>query len=236
MATAALVPIDANGAAPAKARNEKSNYLGTLYEIASDLQALVDTEEMVPPELLAQFHADLTGQQAKATQKLNSIYGFLRHLALNQETLKTEITRLQRVKKSSENATDRMYDLVQGVIEALGPDAAGKYKKLKCDYASFFVTPKPSHLQVEDPEAVPAKFKTIHVELPLETWNGLLAMLHCDDASFDDPGYVMEQALIAAGETAKKSLDEKRVKAAIEAGEDVPGADLHIGELTLVVR
>jgi hypothetical protein len=204
----------------------------SMFELEQDLEALLDTESLVPPEQEAEFYAQLATQLEASIDKRDRVGQFMRHCELQAANCDAEIERLLKRKQTFEAANRRMRQYVQAVIESLGPDAKGKPKKLEGKTITFSLRAKPGSIEIADESAVPAEFKSIVVKLPLETWQ-----LICDefrtDAEDEDP---MWQEIQRATAQASCTVSKSAVKEAIERGADVPGADLTIGGYSLVVK
>jgi hypothetical protein len=123
-----------------------------------------------------------------------------------------------------------MRQYVQSVIESLGTDAKGKPKKLEGKTVTFSLRARPASVEITDELLVPAEYKSVVVKLPLELWQ-----LICDEFQNDEDDPVW-QDLKKACESASCTVSKGAIRQAIEAGLEVPGADLTIGGHTLVVK
>lgn len=196
----------------------------SLYEIEQDLAALLDTEALVTEEQEAEFRGDLAVALEASVEKRDRVGQFLRHCDMQAANCDTEIKRLQERKKSFEAAEGRMRQYVQLVIEGLGPDAKGKPKKLEGKAITFSLRACPVSVEIADPGLVPSAYKTVTVTLPMPLWQSVLASVPDLDRN---PLHVSK---------AIETISRTAVKAAIDRGEEVPGADLNIGGYSLVVK
>lgn len=78
-------------------------------------------------------------------------------------------------------------------------------------------------MEVTDESSIPSEYKTLTLKLPAVTWEQLL------------DGLDVEQRLTVLGlvKTPEVSVDKRSVKAAIDGGAEVPGANLAIGRHSL---
>ena len=134
-----------------------------------------------------------------------------------------EIDRLRQRKATCERALARLEDYVIGTIESLGTDSKGRYRKLEGKTTTFSLRACPPSVEVTDELAVPAKHKTLTLRLPAVTWEQLL------------DGLAVEQRAAVLGQVKSPeiSVDKRSVKAAIDGGTDVPGANLTTGRHSL---
>jgi hypothetical protein len=108
-------------------------------------------------------------------------------------------------------------DYVLGYIMAQSIDAKGKFPKLMGKTTVMSARANPISTEIINEEAVPARYKTAVVEMPLELWQDLSGNL-------------------TGGTLKAVKVDKTAIKEAILAGEEVLGADLQIGKYSLVVR
>ncbi len=78
-------------------------------------------------------------------------------------------------------------------------------------------------MEVTDEPAIPAEYKTLTLKLPAVTWEQLL------------DGLDVEQRVAVLGQvkSPEVSADKRSIKAAIDGGADVPGANLATGRHSL---
>lgn len=108
-------------------------------------------------------------------------------------------------------------------IESLGTDGKGRYRKLDGKTTTFSLRACPPSVEVTDESSIPSEYKTLTLKLPAVTWEQLL------------DGLDVEQRLTVLGlvKTPEVSVDKRSVKAAIDGGAEVPGANLAIGRHSL---
>lgn len=200
----------------------------SLYELEQDLQAFIDTADLVSEESQDEFQREFAEALQRSVEKRDRAGQFLIHCQQQQENCDKEIDRLKARKRSFEVAEKRVRMYVQGVIESLGTDAKGRPRKLEGNTVTFSLRAKPPAVEITNDEAVPAKYKSITVTLPLHIWEALFS--DCDES---DPIWAEFKA---AGVLGERCVIKKAIREALDAGEDVPGADLSIGGYSLVVK
>ena len=210
MAVLAVVPSPAVTAAP-------------LYVIESYLAALVETAELVSPEQEQEFRAELRSALVNAVEKRDRVGQFLAHLEQQIEFANLEINRLKQRKAAFERALARLESYVIETIENLGTDEKGKYRTLEGRTTTFSLRLCPPSVDVTDEAAIPADFKTLLLKVPAVAWEQLL----------DGLGIDQRAAIVAKVETPEVRVDKRSVRAAIESGAHVPGADVVFGRHSL---
>jgi Siphovirus Gp157 len=211
MAVLAVVPSPAVTAAP-------------LYVIEDRLAALIETAELVSveqeQEFRAEFQAALT---AASVDKRDRAGQFLAHLEQQIDFAKFEIDRLRQRKATCERALERLENYVIGTIENLGTDGKGKYRRLEGKTTTFSLRACPPSVEVADETAIPSEYKMLLLKLPAVMWEQLLDGLEVEQRS----------AVLGQLKSPEVTVDKRSIKAAIDAGVDVPGASLAIGRHSL---
>jgi hypothetical protein len=159
-----------------------------------------------------------------AVDKRDRVAQFLSHLEAQAAFAKAEIARLQERKAFFERATEKMEGYVIHVIEAIGPDAKGKYPILEGRTVTFSIKDCPPSVEIKDEAAVPADYKAITVTMPALKWEDLLDSLELEQRA----------GLLDAVGKPKATVSKTAIKAAIGGGSQVSGADLTVGKKTLV--
>jgi hypothetical protein len=210
MAVLAIVPSPAVTAAP-------------LYAIEEHLAALIETAELVPPEQEQEFLTEFRSALTTAVEKRDRVGQFLAHLEQQIEFASFEIERLKKRKAAFERALARLEAYVIEAIEDLGTDHKGKYRALEGRTTTFSLRACPPSVEVTDEAAVPAHFKTLLLKVPAVMWDQLLDGLDVDQ----------RDAILAEVRIAEVKIDKRSIRAAIESGAHVPGADVVIGRHSL---
>ena len=157
---------------------------------------------------------------AAAQEKREKVAQFILHCEAQAEFAKAEAERIRARGKVFSNAAERVRAYVLGYILAQGADLKGKFQKLLGKTTSMSARSNPASVEILNEEEIPAKYKWVRVELPLEVWYQIVDQMPNETA------------------TATKSMDIDRraIKEAIGRGEDVAGADLNIGKYSLSIR
>jgi hypothetical protein len=198
----------------------------SLFTLEADLVSWFDTVEMVQPEDEEAFIADFQIAMTAAVAKRDAVGGFLAHLDAQVEFAATEIDRLRRRKQAFENASERLKEYVVRTILALGTDAKGKPRKLEGERFSFSIRKNPASLEITDAMAVPPEFKTVTITMPGAVLERVLDALDVELAA----------EMLERCTDDSIAVDKPRVKAAIAAGDAVPGAQLAEQRFGLVRR
>lgn len=210
MAALAVVPSPAVTAAP-------------LYQIEEYLAALVETADLVPEDQEREFRAEFESALATAVDKRDRVGQFMAHLEQQIEFARFEIDRLRQRRAVYERALERLEQYVITTIEHLGQDARGKYRRLEGRTITFSVRSCPPSVEVTDEPAIPAAFKSLTIRLPAVVWERLL-----DSLELEERAAVLEQV-----RNPEIVVDKRAVKAAIERGAMVAGAELITGRHSL---
>ena len=210
MAALAVVPSPAVTARP-------------LYQIEEYLAALVETADLVAPEQEQEFRAEFQAALSSAIEKRDHVGQFMAHLEQQIAFSKLEIERLRARKATYERALERVKDYVISTIEHLGRDSRGKYRRLEGRTITFNLRACPPSIEVTDESAVPAAYRAFTLRLPAIVWEKLLDLLDVEERA----------AVLGEARSPEVSFDKRALKAAMERGTTVPGAELHTGRHSL---
>lgn len=149
----------------------------SLYSLAEDLTAWLDTRECTDPDSEERKECDravetFVGQLAT---KVDSVSWMLGHLESQAAFAAQEIKRLQDRKRFFEAAQEQLEQYCVRVIEAL-PEPKKGARKIEGASSTLSIRPSEGAI-LTDEAAVPAEFKTAVVEMPAKTWE-LLVKLH----------------------------------------------------------
>ena len=194
----------------------------TLYELEDNLVAMMDSEPTDEEQHLAWLD-DLARYTEVAVAKRDSVIRFLRHLDLQAANVDAEIARLSALKASYESGKDRVSKYVIRILEAL-PEPKKGSRKLEGSIGVLSLAKKPGRTEIPDPDAVPWEFQDATVVLPAVEWRRIEKAL---EEMFE------KEPLAKRLSYSPRKAD---IKAAIQAGEEVPGAHLSDGENRLVVK
>jgi hypothetical protein len=187
----------------------------TLYDAEDALVSLAECVETVAPEQEAEFLAEFGRALATAVEKRDRVGQFLSHLEAQAEFAKHEIERLRARKAAFEDAAERIKRYVVRVIEAQGADAKGKYPKLEGRTVTFSLRKSPATVEIRNEAEVPVDYKAISLTLPVPLFESVMDALDCDLAG----------RLLDRSRQEDITLDKRAIKAAIDSGTAVPGAD-----------
>jgi len=194
-----------------------------LYLIEDHLAALIETAELVSPAQEQEFRVEFQAALNAAVEKRDHVGHFLAHLEQQIDFARFEIDRLRQRKATCERALARLEDYVIETIENLGTDSKGRYRKLEGKTTTFSLRACPPSVEVTDELAIPSEHKTLTLRLRVVTWEQLL------------DGLAVEQRISILGQvkSPEVSVDRRSLKAAIDGGADVPGANLTTGRHSL---
>ena len=190
-----------------------------LYDLEVHLAALVDTEEMVPPEQEAEYQTALQRTLTEVVEKRDRVGQFRLHLVSQINLAKAERQRLQEREAIYQRALDKLDAYLTYVVENVGLDAKGKRKKLEGKTLTIGLRGCKRRVELTDEAAVPTKYKRVTVTLTAETWEMMIDSLDLE---------LREQVL---GEVANPKIDVDRTLAYSDLAADVaiPGASLSGG-------
>jgi len=242
-AARALAPIVAphmeEGAAvnaPSGGKAEKTSAV-SLFDAFDDVQALITTEEGgIDEEMRTEFEQALQASREVAAAKVDRCIQFHSRLKAEIEFHREEEGRIATHRKTVENALERYRKYLAFVVGQFGerkPKKKGSDElgpaALKGNTGSISLREGGSEAVVEDVEAIPPQFIKTSVTLTLDVWSELL------DAYQDKHGEEARVNLLHALKV-KQDVDLAAVKASIEGGTEVPGADLSFKDASVVVR
>lgn len=133
----------------------------TLYQIEDDLQALLESEEMVTPEREQEYRLQLAEQLKLAVDKRERVGQFIRSCDLMKANIKAEIERLKALSDRYDTAQDRAEAYAAFAIQQMGADTRGNYPKLVGRTIELSVARNPESVEIDDPELIPEEFKDI---------------------------------------------------------------------------
>ena len=196
---------------------------GSIFEIEEYLAALVETAELVSHDQEQEFLAEFRQTLSTAVDQRDRVGQYMAHLETQAAFAKAEIERLRQRKGAYERAFERIEQYVLNTIDFLGKDAKGNRRKLEGNTVTFSARACPRSVEITDEAAVPAEFKTLTLRLPAATWERLL-----DSLDIEQRADIIGQVKRAECEVSKSAI-----KASIESGIPVSGADLSTGKLSL---
>lgn len=220
MSLAFVEDIDELAVAERKGKGTES-----LYAIEDGLLALMDSEELVSEEKEREFQAALAKQLRKAAAKRDAVGQFIRHCETMAEASKSEETRLRERRKFYERAAEKMRRYVKNILESLGTDERGSWRRLEGNTFSFFLRDNHPSVRIVDSEAVPDRFKDITMTVPADVMHEVLSAISPE----------LRDRFINSVKNTEIEIPKSPIKKAFEGGELVDGADL-VHEMALVIR
>jgi hypothetical protein len=187
-----------------------------LYDLEVHLAALIDTEDMIPPEQEQEYALELHATLVATQEKRDRVGQFRGHLQAIAAFSKAEVARLQARQRTYERGLEQLDAYITRVIEMLGRDAKDKRKKLEGKVCTIGLHGCDVRAEVTDEAAVPTKYKKITITLPAESWE-----LLCDSLDLD-----LRDQILAEVTSPKVEVSTSLVKADLKAAIDVPGAKL----------
>jgi hypothetical protein len=195
----------------------------SLYEAEEDLMALLDSEALVTPEQEEQFQVELARAMLAARSKRDRVAGFIRSCEAAALFAGDEIRRLQVRKEAFNKASERLRSYVVHCIQSMGEDAKGELRKLEGDSFTMIARACPASIEIMDEGVVPVKYKRLTITLDMATWAQIALIM--ESKGVDSTKF---QGCI--------SVDKQSIKRDIEAGHEVPGADMVLDKLTLQIK
>jgi hypothetical protein len=128
------------------------NALQPLWQLSEDLEALLDSLDTCPEELLPELEQRIATYVAAEVQKVDNVAAALAMLENTQASAKAEIDRLQQRKQSAQRAAERLEAYILRVLR----ERDGK--TLKGRNVTFSMR-RSDALVIDDPDAVPEKWK-----------------------------------------------------------------------------
>lgn len=206
----------------------------SLYDIEDHLQCLLDSSEMVQDEdQRMQVLNEIAEADAAGKHKRDGVAKYLRSLKAAQSAIADEITYLLDRKVVLKNHEERLRAYIIGIIEQYGTARPKKQKELKGNIHTLQLRQNPPSVVIEDEALVPAKYKSITITMPLEDWGAILDFCLTNDDLANEPP--VAQMAERADASATSTISKRDIADAIEAGAEVPGADLKWGDLRLSV-
>jgi hypothetical protein len=196
----------------------------TLYDLEEHLVALAESVETVTQGQEQEFLEDFKAALTSAADKRDRVAHHLAYLEQQQAFAAKEILRLQKFKREREVAQARLEGYVSYCIQSQGKDGAGKYKKLEGHTTVMFLRACPASVEVTDIHSLPPDYQTATVTLPASILNDVLDVLDED---------LRSKVLPEIASNLSRAADKRAIKAAIEAGIEIPGVKLITGKTSL---
>lgn len=177
----------------------------TLAVILDDLVAYQDTLEMTQTdEDRAAIREAIERHQAQLIAKVDRYAGMMRRLEFEAQWERAESERHAKRRKRYEAVLQRMEEYAVAAMQVQN------VRKLEGQGSALKLRQSPGAVVITEEDAVPMRYKSVTVTMPLDVWENLIAAAGATGGSW--------RASVATSKDA--------VKRAIKSGDDVPGADL----------
>ena len=192
--------------------------MANLYEIESDLMAMVDSAGTLSEEQVEEYRVALQELLNKSIKKRQNVGQFIIHCDLHEAACDVEIDRLKALKKQYSGARERIEDFVIRTVLTIGPDEKGKLKALEGETVKLVVKATPDAVVIDNESSVPSEFQTVNVTMAADLWQALLDDLGAGTIA-DTAGRCKET----------RTPNKTAIRNAIKAGREVRGASLRGG-------
>lgn len=189
-----------------------------IYEIETDLMAMVDSAETVTPEQEDEYRLALELALRMSVKKRQNVGQFILHCDSHEAACDREIDRLKTLKKQYSSARERIEDFVIRTVLIIGPDDRGKLKALEGETVKLLVKATPDAVIIDNETLLDDEFRTVSVTMPASLWQALI-----DDLSENAIGQTAGQCK----ET--RTANKTAIRNAIKQGREVRGAALRGG-------
>jgi hypothetical protein len=198
----------------------------SLYTLEDGLMQLLEMSDESEGDQQLALLQEIAQVTDAAIEKRRNVRGFLLWLQGQQAMCKAERDRISVLEAHYAATEKRVSVYVAGVIEQFAPKPPRGSKKLECEPGTLSLRKNPDSTEITDEMAVPEDYKVLTITIPARLWAALV----------ETERDTMEAILGPLSELKAESRVEKRaVKAAIEAGEKVPGAAVKTGGQRLVI-
>jgi len=195
----------------------------TLFQAEDLLSSLAECIETVEPEQEQEFMAEFGAVLLAAKEKRDGIAHVILRFESEAEFTKSEIDRLTARMQRFERGAERLRAYVQRVIEDLGMDDKGKFRRLEGAVSTLALKKCPASVQIQDEALIPLEYKRCTVTMPAKLMERVLEALDLDLHTEVEP----------YAEKATASIDKKAVKEAIDSKVEVAGASLRTDKTRL---
>ena len=192
--------------------------MANIYDIETDMQALVECAETITPEQADEYRLALELALRMSIKKRQNVGQFILHCDSHEAACDREMDRLKALKKQYATARERIEDFVIRTVLIIGPDDHGKLKALEGETVKLVVKSTPDAVIIDNETLLDDEFRTVSVTMPASLWQALI-----DDLSASAVGH-------AAGLIKETSTPNKTaIRNAIKQGREVRGAALRGG-------
>jgi hypothetical protein len=185
-----------------------------VYQIESDLMALVESAETVTELQREAYALELRAALARSIAKRQRVGEFLAHCEAQEEACGAEIDRLTVLRQRYAKARERVQGMVVAIILDRGKDKRGKWPVLEGSTVTLGIASTPPAVRIEDGAEIPAALQTVRVTMQADNWDRIV-------------GALPDEVLGFAGDVSEtRTPDKVAIKAALQAGAEIPGVSL----------
>jgi len=192
--------------------------VANIFDIETDLQALVECAETITPEQADEYRLALELALRMSVKKRQNVGQFILHCDSHEAACDREIDRLKALKKQYSSARERIEDFVIRTVLIIGPDDKGKLKALEGETVKLVVKSTPDAVIIDNEALIGSEFQTVTVTMAADVWQALI-----DDLSENAIGQTAGQCK----ET--RTANKTAIRNAIKQGREVRGAALRGG-------
>ncbi len=192
--------------------------MANIFDIETDLQALVECAETITPEQADEYRLALELALRMSVKKRQNVGQFILHCGLHEAACDREIDRLKALKKQYAAARERIEDFVIRTVLIIGPDDHGKLKSLEGETVKLTVKATPDAVIIDNEAMLGSEFQTVTVTMAADVWQALI-----DDLSENAIGQTAGQCK----ET--RTPNKSAIRTAIKQGREVRGAAMRGG-------
>ena len=192
--------------------------MANIFDIETDLQALVECAETITPEQADEYRLALVLALRMSVKKRQNVGQFILHCGLHEAACDREIDRLKALKKQYAAARERIEDFVIRTVLIIGPDDHGKLKALEGETVKLVVKATPDAVIIDNEALIGSEFQTVTVTMAADVWQALI-----DDLSENAIGQTAGQCK----ET--RTPNKSAIRTAIKQGREVRGAAMRGG-------
>lgn len=204
----------------------------SLFEIEDFLAAMVESAEAVTPEQMKEYLSDLGEASDIAVQKRDrcaqAIFRYeemIQIVEARRAHLQDRMDQMAILVQRVRDEQRKFEKYLISIVEQYGAAPKGaKNKRLEGRMFALALATSPDSVVVTEEKAVPKEFKKVAVKIALPVYERLVEL------GFTQ-GYTEKEMPQGIVEVVKAE-----VKKALDAGEDVPGADLKYGTTRLEVK
>lgn len=184
--------------------------MANLYNINKDLSNLIDEIEENGGEVTPEQSELLSIKREELEEKVLSYDSVLKFIASQEKAAEAEIERLKKFLDQKASTAEKLKANLLEALLLFGQEQKNGVKVLEFGTVKLS-TRKSSSIEVEDSGLLPEKFKSYDFSIS-----------SLEKEKLDELQNLMEKEAIEFKTVLK--ADKKLIKAAIEAGEEVPGA------------